>query len=485
MKRGGFQSPEARWRAVLFVVLITAALFSGCAHFHPKPLSADRNAEQLESRTLTNSGLRAFLEQNLRHPIQPWPVESWDFEMLTMAALYYQPDLDLARARWAVARGGETTAAQRPNPNLNITPGYDTTTAIPSPWFPLTFIDIPIETAGKRRYRRVQAARLSEAARLNLATIAWQIRSAIRSGLFDFSSASQRADLLQRQVGLQQQALTLLEQQVQAGAMAGSELLPFRLALTKTRLDQAEADRLRMEAQAKLAQAVGIPSRELEQANFSFGWLKQPLAIEDLISPKIRREALRSRPDILEALMQYSASEAALQLEIARQYPDIHVQPGYQYDQGDNKWTLGLVADLPILNQNQGPIAEAEARRREAAARFNGVQAKALAEIDLAVTQVQITQKNSAALRALAEDQAKRSAAVTAQFRAGAVEQVDLVNTQVESAAAELVQLDGQIKLQQALGALEDAVQRPVFEGDASALSPDAKWLNSEPRAAR
>jgi broad specificity phosphatase PhoE len=28
--------------------------------------------------------------------------------------------------------------------------------------------------------------------------------------------------------------------------------------------------------------------------------------------------------------------------EIAKQYPDIHLGPGYQYDQGVNKWTLGF-----------------------------------------------------------------------------------------------------------------------------------------------
>ena len=68
--------------------------------------------------------------------------------------------------------------------------------------------------------------------------------------------------------------------------------------------------------------------------------------------------------------------------EVAKQYPDVRLSPGYQYDQGDNEWSLGLSVDLPILNQNQGGIAEAEARRTEAAAKFNAIQAKVVAEID-------------------------------------------------------------------------------------------------------
>ena len=68
---------------------------------------------------------------------------------------------------------------------------------------------------------------------------------------------------------------------------------------------------------------------------------------------------------MLSALAEYAASESALQVQIARQYPDIHLRPGYELDQNKNKWQLGVSMDLPILNQNQGPIAEAKAKREE------------------------------------------------------------------------------------------------------------------------
>jgi hypothetical protein len=40
-------------------------------------------------------------------------------------------------------------------------------------------------------------------------------------------------------------------------------------------------------------------------------------------------------------------SRRALQLEIAKQYPDVHLNPGYEYDQGNDKWSLGLSVTLP------------------------------------------------------------------------------------------------------------------------------------------
>lgn len=445
----------------LWPFLLSGLVVSGCARFQPQPLSAAKNAERLEDRSLTNESLKLFIETNSHREFPSWPAESWDFDTLTLAAFYYHPSLEVARAQWAVARGAEITAAQRPNPSINATPGYDTTTSIPSPWIPLTFLDIPIETAGKRGYRRAQAAHLAQAARLNVASTAWQVRSDLRSALIDLISAQQRQALLERQVEVQQQVVNLLQGQVQAGALAGSQTVSFRIALVRARLDLVDAQRVAAEARARVAEAIGVPLRAFDGLKLTYSGLEALDTITQLASVDVRRTALQSRPDILGALAEYAASQSALQLEVARQYPDVRLQPGYQYDQGDNKWTLGIVVDLPILNQNQGPIAEAKARRQEAAARFNALQIKVLAEIDRASQGVQVAEKSSMTLRTLVDEQNKRLDSVAAQLRAGAVDQLELLNTQFESLTAELAQVDGRLKLQQAVAALEDAVRRP------------------------
>jgi cobalt-zinc-cadmium efflux system outer membrane protein len=182
----------------------------------------------------------------------------------------------------------------------------------------------------------------------------------------------------------------------------------------------------------------------------------------EFLSAEVRDEALRSRPDILGALADYAASQSALQLQIAKQYPDIHFGPYYQYNQGDHQFTLSVSAELPLLNQNQGPIAEAEARRTELAARFNELQAKAINEIDHAMSAYRVAQENLATLQSLAATQKQQNDAMAAQAEAGVADRLDVLNAQVELAASELVQLDGRIQAQQAFGALEDAVQRPI-----------------------
>jgi hypothetical protein len=100
--------------------IIALGLVAGCARFHPQPLAPAETAAGLESRSLSNPELKAFLEKHLNRELNTWPAAEWDFEMLTLAAFYYQPSLDMARARWAVAEAGKVTAGGRPNPTLKV-----------------------------------------------------------------------------------------------------------------------------------------------------------------------------------------------------------------------------------------------------------------------------------------------------------------------------------------------------------------------------
>src|SRR5213595_2714169 len=94
------KQPRSPKGAMVFCAVLLSA---GCAHFDPKPLSPARNADKLESRSLTNFALKTFLEQNLQKTFDAWPLKQWDLDTLTWTAFYYHPSLEVARAQWAVA----------------------------------------------------------------------------------------------------------------------------------------------------------------------------------------------------------------------------------------------------------------------------------------------------------------------------------------------------------------------------------------------
>src|SRR5882724_8173294 len=415
-------------------------MLAGCARFQSQPLSPDKTAADMESRSLADPALKTFLEQNLHRQFTNWPAASWDFDTLTLVAFYYHPDLAVARAQWNVANAGVKTAGGVPNPTLSLTPGYNVTSvnAAPglTPWFPAVNFDLPVETAGKRRHRITTAERLSESARLNIATVAWQVRSRLRRSLLDLYAAREAESLLQQQAAAATEVARSMNSQLAAGEVSPFEATQARIALGNSRIALFDAERQRAEAHAQVASALGLPASAIDDAALSFAGLTRPPAGPPP-TPELRRQTLLNRADILGALADYAATESTLQLEIAKQYPDVHFNPGYQYDQGDNKWSLGITFELPVLNQNQGPIAEAKAKRNEAAARFNALQAGVVSELDLAIAVYQASEKNLSTLEALGAAQAKQREAVAAQLKAGAADQLDLANAQIELGAAE------------------------------------------------
>jgi cobalt-zinc-cadmium efflux system outer membrane protein len=443
---------------------------AGCAHFEARPLSPDQTAAQFETRTLDDPGLRKFVEQNLKKEVASWPLQEWDFDSLTLVALYYHPSLDVARAQWAVAQAGIRTAGARPNPAANVAPQYVSNAASgESSWVAALTFDATIETAGKRGYRVEQAKQVSESARLNLALQAWQVRSHLRTSLLDYAVARGRVVLLQNVQDARQLLLKLLEGRLKAGDIAATELTTQRVALIRTQADLADARRQAVDSRAAVAQALGLPLRAIEGHELKFDLsiadsghsANPPSEIGNPQSAEARRRALHSRADILAALADYAASQSALQLEIAKQYPDIRLGPGYEFDQGLHKWGLGLGADLPVFHRNQGPIAEAQAKRAEAAARFLALQAQVIGDIDRALAARAASQEQFRQIDALLETQRKHVQSVEAMVQAGAADQFDLRLAQLEVATTELARLDAMVKAQQAVGQLEDAVQVP------------------------
>ena len=92
-----------------------------------------------------------------------------------------------------------------------------------------------------------------------------------------------------------------------------------------------------------------------------------------------------NRLDIRRSLAQYAAAEVNLRPEIAKQYPNFNIGPGYAFEERHSFFTVGFSTSLPVFNRNQEPIAEAEARRKEAVAAFLQTQAQVIEKSERAL----------------------------------------------------------------------------------------------------
>ena len=451
-------SEKPLFRNLALAVALMSAV--ACIRYHPRPIAPAKAMEDFEARRLDSPELREFLISNKE--AETWPPAAWDLKSLTLAALYYHPDMDIARAQWGVARGGRITAGERPNPTLSPIMGYNTTspTSEVTPWIPEVALELTIETAGKRGIRIAEARHLAAAARWQILSTAWDVRSRLRSALLEVYAAGEMETLLADQEKLQTEFVRILELQKDAGEVSTYDLTQARVALDASRLAAIEAARAKEDATARLAGALGIARQALEGVTIAFDAFRD--LKPDLPAGEIRRHAVLNRSDILAALAEYEASQSALKLEIAKQYPDIALGPDYQLDQTDSKWTLGLGLVLPIFSRNRGPIAEALASREESAARFLALQSQVIGELDAAIADCRAAVLKSRAADDLIANLAGQERAARAQRELGEISPLEFLGIRLELNAGAQARLEALIQAQEAVGRLENAAQSPL-----------------------
>ena len=424
-------------RRIAFLAALALAC-AGCARFESKPLDAPGRATALMNRQLAG--------------------KTWTLRALTDEALAHSADLAVARAQYDTAHAALATAGQRPNPTVAFSPQLVTPYTA---WIAGTYgvdFDWTFETAGKRPRRMDVAGAQSRAAVAHVIEATWKVRVAVRKALLDLSAAERKTALLDEASKQQSEVVRLITERIKVGAVSALESAQPRLLAAQLRLQGSDAARSVALARVALAASLTMGTGGLADAKFSFA------SFEGVPGPRTahRKSALTHRADILAALADYAAAEAALRLEIAKQYPDIHLNPGYQLDTGSNKWTLGIGLTLPILNHNHGPIAEAEAKRMEAAAKFDALQARVLADCDRAAAGVAAARAKLATTDELLAEQGRQIENLQRIIAVGEGDRIALLSAEVERTTTRISRLDAITELHAALGALEEATQTPL-----------------------
>ena len=438
-------------RLVLFLCLACAS----CVHYQPRPLSASASAASFTGRSLHDAGLKAFLAEQGGGSSS----RRWSADRLALAAAYFHPDVAVARAEAEEAGAAIMTAGQRPNPVLSFSPEYNSTSSGISPWIITPTLDVPIETAGKRARRIEQSRATAEAARLRVAAKSWDVRSKVHAAMLDLHAARESEALLKEEQTLHEEELKRLDAQVKAGETPAFELTQARLSLNRARLALHDVEKKSATARAALAAAVGVPASAIDAVSLDFSAFN---TLPSAPGSRARKRALTHRADLLAALADYAATDAALRLEIARQYPDIRINPGYQLDQTDNQWALGISVELPVLNQNRGPIAQAEAKRKTAQTKFEALQATVFGEIELALAAYRAAQAKAATAAKLTNDAAAQADSAGKMVEAGELSPLEHTRRRIEVTAAKLARQEALQEARAALAALEAAIQVPA-----------------------
>ncbi len=405
-------------------------------------------------------------------PALPAPSSGWNRAQWLNAALMLNPQLAEERARVTAVAAAERTAAQIRNPTLNLSGEYVTAAAGGAAWLYGLSLDFLLQRPGDRSRARRSATLQTQAAQSDLAESIWQVRAALHQALLDMSYSQDQTILLRKLCGDRESLLASARANADAGEVSGTEVLRagLELAGARQRLSQAQASGI--DAQSRLAAAVGVPAAVLDGIPSPWPQWTDIGALSPTLPGSWRDEALVARPDLVRALREYDLAENALRGELARRWPEFHLTPGYAWDRGgvqenqfdqnlhDNE--LGLSLELPLFNRNEGPIGEAVARRDLAGKHLEAVQAGLFGQIDRAEQawpRARQAWQDTAAATLLAQ---QRSQAEQRALGVGASDRPTALQAEVAAIEARLLTLQAAYEAQLAFAALEDAYRRPL-----------------------
>jgi outer membrane protein TolC len=453
-------------------VLACALALGGCARqaYTPRPLDRDAALAAYQSRRTDDPGLQQYMRAHGRAD-SDWPLREWGLDDLTLLAFYYRSELQAARAQAQVARVQVEAARQRspvvvtPIVQHHSAPGTQDT-----PWSLGFELGIPL-LAGAQRSALIERAEYeAEAAALRAGAVAWSVRSEVRTRLLELHAAQARSAGLEAELGQQRAAQALLERRLAAGYASVSDVDAARLRVAQSAAEVGTAQTALQQARGGLAAALGLPlaaARDLPLSFAAFDTLPEPPE-----QTAVQRAALVNRIDLRASLLDFAASDAAVKLEIARQYPAIVLRPGYLWDQGDNVWSLALDLALPAGLTHGPAIRAAEGAREVAAQQALARQEAVIGEAAAHAETYARARESAQSAQAASRTQLARRAQLQKQFDVGQADRLELTLARSEALLVERRSLEARVEALRHLGALEDALQAPLAGGPLPAV-PD------------
>jgi CRISPR system Cascade subunit CasA len=426
------------------IALVALPVLAGCVHYEARPAAPERFTAAYDARRL-----------------EPPTGGVWTDDALLSAAIARSPNLQQAALAYRSAVAAAKAARTPPPTSLALVAEYSKDAGGTTPWLYSGLFDIPLDFGGRRSTRLDSADLAALQALYDYAEAIWTVRTAIVHAHIDRLAADRQVTLAQAALALRQDRAAKLELRIRSGEDARPAGITAQTELAAAERKLRDVQVLRVQADGALAKALGLSEGAVRDLRLS------PLP-DALPAPAAgdlatwRQEAALRRRDILRAVADYDIAEQNLRLEVARQYPDIHIGPGYTFERGQHKIPFDLTLVLPPRDLNQANIRSAEAKRAEAGAKLDAAQAGVLNTVDQASASLAGA---GAGLRlAMDKDLPTARRAAEAARRSAAQGELDRTDQEAAEAAAldaEIASIDAWRTAWTAAADLEDALRRP------------------------
>lgn len=340
-------------------LLLPLAVLAACHSYTPAPVDLSAHAAAFLARLPAPDAMAAALG------VAPAPftvdlADGIDRQEARLVAICFHPDCRTARARTAAATAAREHAGALPDPELSFDVARILAT-VPHPWIAGGALAIPLPLSGRRGLAEDLAAaavdeRIGEAIAVERAAA-----DAVDAAWLRWSHERARAALLDEVCTRLQALCDVADRLAASGALMHQSARAFTLERLQRTLDRDAARDAAAGLELALKQRMGLhPAAPVT--------LVPDLGIDpQLATPAARAASLPLAPRVLTARLAHRSAERDLELEVAKQWPDLVLAPGFTEEDAQPRPGLGLVLPLPLFAGNDAAIARARAARDTAA----------------------------------------------------------------------------------------------------------------------
>jgi len=378
-----------------------------------------------------------------------WRVfEDPDLDALQGMAESGNLDLKAAMARVDQARATARIEKADFYPTLNGSAGwsrYRTSANMPSPvGFPLPSftlgqfqmpLDLSYEVDLWGRVRRSfeGAQNLAIGAEAARQALLLTLQADVALGYFTVQSVDREIGLLERTVGLRQEALSIFRQRLQAGMLTDYEVQRGQVEVSTAQADLEASRRVRAQVFNRLSVLCGRPPAMFE-VSIGNGVPRLPQIAPDLPSSLLER-----RPDVAEAERALAARMAQIGVAKAAFFPSVRLTASGGLLSGElsdlfqwesRTWGFGPSISMPLFagGRNKADLAKAKAAYEEAVMVYRQRILVAFGEVEDALSAIQFLAKENESRQAAAEAATAAARQSFSRYQAGSVNFLEVVD---------------------------------------------------------
>ena len=330
-------------------------------------------------------------------------------------------------------------------------------------WTAALDLSYEVDLWGRVR-RSFEAARMEAlSAEAAYESVLLALQADVAATYFAIQGSDRELGILTQTIEVRTNALDAIQRRFTAGF--GTE---FEVERTKVEVASAEAQlqqvlRRRAELVNTLAVLCGRPPAEFQET------IESEIPALPKIAPNLPSSLLERRPDVAEAERQMAARNAEIGVATAAFFPVVRLTAAGGYLSGEvsdlflwdsRTWTIGPSVSLPIFagGRNKANLEQSKAAYEESVARYRQQILQAFREVEDSLAATTFLEKQVQALEAAAEA-GERSARISyARYTAGAINFIEVVDSETVRLQAELASIRGSTEQRLALVRLIKAV---------------------------